>query len=338
MGKKLRNFTVAVLSVAAFMTLINVVPPAKSVEGVNPFIRKENEKVMIAAHRGGSDTNPENTLLAYRAAVNEYKVDILESDLYLTKDGYLVYNHDSYIDETCNVNGDISEEEMKALIKDKSKRHYIEDYTLEELQQYNFGYYFTDKEGNRPYKDLTHDEVIEKGLQILEVEDLFKEFYETNKDLLFIVEIKNSKERGYEACDKLASALNKYEEYKDQIVIGTFNPEIETYLKENYTSLHRGASTAGAAGFVLTELLKVNLFDTNKFSCLQIPMSYDIKGVEIKLDKKAYIDRAHRRNIAVQYWTINDKDEMKYLMDLGCDAIMTDDLDAAKEVIEEYYK
>jgi glycerophosphoryl diester phosphodiesterase len=209
--------------------------------------------------------------------------------------------------------------------------------SIEELQKLNFGYYFTDKEGNRPYKDLTHEEVIERGLQILEVEDLFKEFYETNKDLLFIVEIKNSGERGYEACDKLASALNKYPEYKDQIVIGTFNPEIETYLKETYPSLHRGASTAGAAGFVITEMLKVNLFNTNKFSCLQVPMSYDIKGIEIKLDSKMYINRAHRRNIAVQYWTINDKEEMKYLTDLGCDAIMTDDLDAAKEFIEEYY-
>ena len=336
MGRKLKNFGVAVLSIAAFMTLINVVPPAKSVSD-NPFIKGENEKVMIAAHRGGADNNPENTLLAYRKAVNEYKVDILESDLYLTKDGYLVYNHDSYVDETCNINGDISYEEMDNLIDDKSNRHYIEDYTLEELKQYNFGYYFKDKEGNRPYKDLTNEEVKEKGLQILEVEDLFKEFYETNKDLLFIVEIKNSGERGYEACDKLASALNKYPEYKDQIVIGTFNPEIETYLKETYPSLHRGASTAGAAGFVITEMLKVNLFNTNKFTCLQVPMSYDIKGIEIKLDSKMYINRAHRRNIAVQYWTINDKEEMKYLADLGCDAIMTDDLDAAKEFIEEYY-
>ena len=336
MGRKLRNFGVAVLSIAAFMTLINVVPPAKSVSD-NPFIKGENEKVMISAHRGGADNNPENTLLAYRKAVNEYKVDILESDLYLTKDGYLVYNHDSYVDETCNINGDISYEEMDNLIDDKSNRHYIEDYTLEELKQYNFGYYFKDKEGNRPYKDLTNEEVKEKGLQILEVEDLFKEFYETNKDLLFIVEIKNSGERGYEACDKLASALNKYPEYKDQIVIGTFNPEIETYLKETYPSLHRGASTAGAAGFVITEMLKVNLFNTNKFTCLQVPMSYDIKGIEIKLDSKMYINRAHRRNIAVQYWTINDKEEMKYLADLGCDAIMTDDLDAAKEFIEEYY-
>lgn len=336
MGRKLRNFGVAVLSIAAFMTLINVVPPAKSVSN-NPFIKGENEKVMIAAHRGGADTNPENTLLAYRKAVNEYKVDILESDLYLTKDGYLVYNHDSYVDETCNINGDISYEEMDNLIDDKSNRHYIEDYTLEELKQFNFGYYFKDKDGNRPYKDLTSEEVKEKGLQILEVEDLFKEFYETNKDLLFIVEIKNSGERGYEACDKLASALNKYPEYKDQIVIGTFNPEIEAYLKETYPTIHRGASTAGAAGFVITEMLKVNLFNTNKFSCLQVPMSYDIKGIEIKLDSKMYINRAHRRNIAVQYWTINDKEEMKYLADLGCDAIMTDDLDAAKEFIEEYY-
>ena len=135
------------------------------------MLNKENEKVMIAAHRGGADTNPENTLLAYRAAVNEYKVDILESDLYLTKDGYLVYNHDSYIDETCNVNGDISKDEMKELIKDKSKRHYIEDYTLEELQKLNFGYYFTDKEGNRPYKDLTHEEVVQNHISDMTIEE-----------------------------------------------------------------------------------------------------------------------------------------------------------------------
>lgn len=198
MGRKLRNFGVAVLSIAAFMTLINVVPPAKSVLD-NPFIKGENEKVMIAAHRGGADNNPENTLLAYRKAVNEYKVDILESDLYLTKDGYLVYNHDSYVDETCNINGDISFDEVKNLIKDKSKRHYIEDLYLEEIKQYNFGYYFENKNDERLYKDLTQEEVIEKGLQIVEVEDLFKTFYESNPDLMFIVEIKNSGEKGYEA-------------------------------------------------------------------------------------------------------------------------------------------
>ena len=225
MGRKLRNFGVAVLSIAAFMTLINVVPPAKSVSD-NPFIKGENEKVMIAAHRGGADTNPENTLLAYRAAVNEYKVDILESDLYLTKDGYLVYNHDSYVDETCNINGDLTLDEVEDLCDNKANRHYISDLTLAELEQYNFGYYFKDKEGNRPYKDLTHDEVIEKGLQILEVEDLFKEFYETNKDLLFIVEIKNSKEM----YNLLTKAHIKYydEELKGKIIFVYYRYGIDT--------------------------------------------------------------------------------------------------------------
>ena len=162
MGRKLRNLGIVVLSLAGFLTLINVIPPSKAVE-TNPFIKEKNEKVMIAAHRGGADTNPENTLLAYKAAVNEYKVDILESDLYLTKDGYLVYNHDSYVDETCNINGDISFDEMDELIEDKKNRHYIEDYTLEELKQYNFGYYFEDEDGSRPYKNLSIEEVKEKG-------------------------------------------------------------------------------------------------------------------------------------------------------------------------------
>ncbi len=334
--RKLKIFGIVIGTIITFLLVINIIPPAKAVE-TNPFIRKENEKTMLAAHRGGAKTNPENTLKAFKEAVNTYQVDILESDLYLTKDGYLVYNHDEYIDETCDVNGDKTLAEVKKMIKeDSSKAHYIKDYTLEELREFNFGYYF-EKDGVRPYKDLTKEEVIEQDLKIVEVSELFKEFYTTNEDLLFIVEIKNSgDEGGYEACDKLVKALDEYENYKDQIVIGTFNPEIEDYLKETYPSLYRGASTKGAAVFVITQMLKVNLFDTNNFACLQIPMEYDIKGIEIELDKKTYIKRAHRRNIAVQYWTINDKDEMEELIDLGCDAIMSDDLELGREVIDNY--
>ena len=67
------------------------------------------------AHRGASEYAPENTMLAFREAVNTIGIDIIESDLYLTKDGYLVYNHDSYIDETCNINGDISLKEVDTI-------------------------------------------------------------------------------------------------------------------------------------------------------------------------------------------------------------------------------
>ncbi len=323
-----------ILAIALFFVIINVIPPKKNVED-NPFIVGEGELPLIAAHRGGKINNPENTMLAFREAVLTIGVDIIESDLYLTKDGYLVYNHDDYIDETCNVNGDISLDEVKALCEDESKRHYICDMTLAELEEYNFGYYFEDKEsGERIYKDA--ENFAELGLQIATVEKLFEEFYKSHPDLMFIVEIKDEGDRGYEACKKLADTLDRYEGYKDQLVVGTFHDEIEKELKEKYPELLRGAPTGTAAGFVLTQYLGVNLFNDSDFACLQIPMDYELGGVEIGLVDQGLIDRAHRRNIAVQYWTINDPDEMRALIELGCDAIMTDDPVLLKQILEEY--
>ena len=49
--------------------------------------------------------------------------------------------------------------------------------------------------------------------------------------------------------------VNKYPEYKDQIVIGTFNDEIEAELKTKYPDLLRGAPTGSAASFILTQML-----------------------------------------------------------------------------------
>lgn len=330
--KGLKIAGIVLAAIVLFWVLINVIPPKKNVE-TNPFVVSEGKLPMIAAHRGGTDNNPENTMLAFREAVNTYKVDIIESDLYLTKDGYLVYNHDEYIDETCNVNGNITLDEVKKLCEDEKNRHYIKDMTLAELEQYNFGYYFTDEEGNRPYENETALE--EKGLQIATVEKLFEEFYETNPDLLFIVEIKNGGETGYKACKILYDTLKAYPNYLDKIVVGTFHDEIETELKAKYPELMRGAPTGTAAKFILTQFLGVNLFDNSDFACLQIPTSYDL-GITLTLDKKTIIDRAHRRNAAVQYWTINDADEMRRLIELGCDCIMTDNPKLLNEVLEEY--
>ena len=46
--------------------------------------------------------------------------------------------------------------------------------------------------------------------------------------------------------------------------------------------------------------------------------------------------QSEARNIAVQYWTINDPDEMRELIELGCDCIMTDDPELLSQVLEEY--
>ena len=330
--KGLKITAVIVGAILLFFAVINIIPPAHNVDN-NPFVVEKGQLPMIAAHRGGSINNPENTVLAFDRAVNSIGVDIIESDLYLTKDGYLVYNHDSYIDETCNVNGDISLDEVKELCKNKENRHYIGDMTLEELKQYNFGYYFEDKNGDRIYKDV--QDVEAAGLQIATVDQLFEMFYTSHPELMFIVEIKNGGEKGKDACKILADNIEKYPEYKDRIVIGTFNDEIEAELKANYPELLRGAPTGTAAKFVLTQYLGVNIFDNSDFACLQIPLSYDL-GIEISLNSISLVKRAHRRNIAVQYWTINDADEMRMLIEMGVDCIMTDDPELMRSILEEY--
>ncbi len=330
--KALKIIGIILAVLVLFFAVVNIIPPKKNIEN-NPFIVEEGALPMVAAHRGGGANNPENTMLAFEEAVKTIGVDIIESDLYLTKDGYLVYNHDSYIDETCNVNGDISLDEVKKICEDENRRHYIENMTLAELQQYNFGYYFENEQGERIYKDVA--DIAAAGLQIATADQLFELFYESHPDLKFIVEIKDGGDRGIQACRILSDTLDKYPAYKNQIVIGTFNDEIEEELKTNYPSLMRGAPTGSAAKFVLTQYLGVNLFDGGDFACLQIPLSYDI-GITVPLDKQTLIDRAHRRNIAVQYWTINDADEMRMLIEMGVDCIMTDDPILLKEVLNEY--
>jgi glycerophosphoryl diester phosphodiesterase len=47
---------------------------------------------------------------------------------------------------------------------------------------------------------------------------------------------------------------------------------------------------------------------------------------------------ANSHNMAVHYWTINDVEDMKHLIDIGADGIMTDYPHRLKEVYDTYGK
>jgi glycerophosphoryl diester phosphodiesterase len=324
-GGGLKLLLCVLLAIAAFLVVINIIPPRK-VPKENPFLKSRDALPMIAAHRGGGVSNPENTLMAFRAAVNEYGIQICETDLWMTADGHLVYSHDSTINRMACPEG--------------AEKVTIAEHTLAELRAYNMGYNFKDPEtGGYIYRGLTEAEQQEKGLKILEFHELLEEFYGTRKDLLFIVEIKNGGETGFKAAEIIDKTLTeRFPDYKSNLVVGTFHPEIEANLKEHHPTLMRGASTSGAAKFVVSQRLKLNRLIRSDFTCLQIPMEYNIKGLHIDLTRAEYIRRAHRMNIAVQYWTINDADDMRTLIELGADAIMTDDPVLLKQVLEEYKK
>ena len=81
---------------------------------------QSEENIFVAAHRGWSAKYPENTMLAFRKAV-ELGVDQIEMDIRVTKDGQLVVFHDETVDRVTNGTGKVC------------------DFTLAELQQLDAG-------------------------------------------------------------------------------------------------------------------------------------------------------------------------------------------------------
>lgn len=75
----------------------------------------------VYAHRGYSGKYPENTMLAFRKAI-EAGADGVEMDVQLSKDGHVVIIHDETLERTTNATG------------------FVQDYTLAELQSFDAGY------------------------------------------------------------------------------------------------------------------------------------------------------------------------------------------------------
>ncbi len=74
------------------------------------------EKPYIMAHRGSKALMPENTLAAFRRALQD-GADLLETDLHQTADGIFVCIHDSTVDRTTDGTGKVSEMSLAELKK-----------------------------------------------------------------------------------------------------------------------------------------------------------------------------------------------------------------------------
>jgi len=79
---------------------------------------------VIYAHRGASAQAPENTMAAFRKAI-ELGSGGIELDVHMTKDSQLVVIHDDVIDRTSNGTGK------------------VKDLTFSELMRYDFGDWFS---------------------------------------------------------------------------------------------------------------------------------------------------------------------------------------------------
>ncbi|AVK62907.1 glycerophosphodiester phosphodiesterase [Lactobacillus sp. CBA3606] len=94
----------------------------------------------IIAHRGSKGTRPENTLVAFQAALAD-GADGLETDVHLSKDGHLIIMHDERVDRTTNGTGRIADLTLAQLKKLDAGAWFAPDYagtrvpTLDEVVQ-----------------------------------------------------------------------------------------------------------------------------------------------------------------------------------------------------------
>lgn len=89
----------------------------------------------IVAHRGAAAVAPENTLAAFRSAIDQ-GVDFLETDVQLTADGVPVLMHDPELDRTTSGSG------------------LLKDHTLEQIRALDAGAWFAPEYAGEPVPTL----------------------------------------------------------------------------------------------------------------------------------------------------------------------------------------
>lgn len=324
----------SIVSVLLFALILNVVilpltggcarvARVTNYAGDNKYITFHTESgLYLSAHRAGGVLEPEETMAAFKQCMEEaerenYKVDILEFDLHLTKDDELVLMHDHEIDRTSNGSGKIC------------------DKTLAELKTYNFGHNFKTVEGEYKYRDKSDAELEDVRISTLrEVLEYVEKVARPDKSMQYVIEIKDGGEPGKRAMNKLYRMMDEYD-IIDRTVFGTFQGEISKYVDECNANGAFEKEIVRSAG--ITEVLDFYyafLYGNTKakfnFEVLQIPMGFN--GF-FDLSTKEFIDFAHSLGIAVQYWTINDPDDVAKLQANGADCIMTDNPKMAYEVL-----
>ena len=114
-------------------------------------------------------------------------------------------------------------------------------------------------------------------------------------------------------------------------MVGTFHNEITAYVDTTYPDMLRSAGFNEVIEFYLYSLVKLEKKDGWPFVALQIPTT----DYTVNLGTSRLVNYAHKYGIAVQYWTINDPEEMAYLQSIGADAIMTDVPDKGAQVLTQ---
>lgn len=331
--KRLLGF---LLVLALVWVILGFVPRDRNYVPENPMLRQELP--ILIAHGGGNREFPDNTLEAFYNACSVDPRAMLETDVCITKDGVVILSHDTTLDRKTNVTGAIAEW----------------NYTDLMAQQVDFGYTNPVKDGQLNGKRVRFTTDGGKTRTPLEVtypagvkprhrskflcttlEQLLVSFPENRIN----VEIKQTGEVGQKALEEVLRLLKTYDAF-DRVVLASFHDEVY----DRYVALQTAGqvpdcfmyspSVGPVIRYVAMAALNADFLFKDGLCVFQLPT----EKMGIPLDTQWLVQSAHKHNIAVHYWTVNDVSEMQHLIDIGADGIMTDYPHLLKQVLDAQEK
>ena len=247
---------------------------------------KVNPRPLVFAHRGGGGLFPENTLEAFKYST-DMGADVLELDIHATADGKLVVMHDSTVDRTTDGSGRVSE------------------MTLENIKKLDAGYDFSADGGQTfPFRG--------KGITIPTLEEIFN----TLPTMTFNVE---PKQQTPSITQPLCSLLRD-RKMTGNVIVGSFRQEVLDEFRAECAEVATSASPSEVSQFLAMYKTGLSESYTPPMQALQVPENVGYLNVV----SKDFIETAHRLNLKVHVWTVNEPGDMQRLLEMGVDGIMTD--------------
>lgn len=260
-------------------------------------------KILNIAHRGYSGKFDENTMIAFKKAI-EYGADGIEMDVQLSKDGIPVIIHDETLDRTTNGHG------------------LVKDFTLEELKKFRTKSVGKVKElKNNLNNNYTEEEVqylsLHDGEEIPTLEEVLKLIAPSNLKVLNL-ELKNSIIE-YEGMEKIV--LNMIEKYnlKDRVILSTFNHLSLIKLRKLDSKIVLGALTESTLANV------VKYLDDIEVQCYH-PYFPSILN-------KEYTEEIKKSGIKINTYTINSKEDMIKVINAGVDSLITNEVELLNTIL-----
>lgn len=192
---------------------------------------------LLIAHRGGAGLAPENTLAAFRPAVEQHGADMIELDVHATADGECVVIHDATVDRTTDGTGAVAA------------------MTYAELRELDAGYRFTVAGGaTYPFRG--------RGVYLPTIAEVLTALPETR----FTVEVKDGAAQGplFAAVRRLNAA--------DRVVVASQYERDRTRFAEYHGA--RSASSEMVRAFYLLHRLRLSGLYRMPADVVQVPEEY----------------------------------------------------------------